>query len=187
MRSSICDLGLQFAMASRDVGGIWRRLGCAEGSASGGSRRPAGRTALGGGRGVPRVTCLGCWPRSCRSVRCGADPRRRSRSRPFDRCRAAGALHAPGQHHGLAADAPGFGQAIKAGVAIDLQGPGKAAQDVHRMRSTAPGRIGEGDRRGIAAPPTTIIPRQCPEITGLGLARLRVQHRGAGLFLEEPG
>ena len=100
---------------------------------------------------------------------------------------APGMCPAVSQRQRRATHAPELGQGIIPGIAVDLQDAVKAPQNLHRMAATAPRRIGEDDRRGIAAIPAAIIAGQRPEIAGLGFARPRVHHWGAGLIHEEFG
>jgi hypothetical protein len=55
------------------------------------------------------------------------------------------------------------------------------------MNATATGSIGEGDARRRTTIPWAIIPRQRPEVSGLGFARAGIENRRTGLVHEQVG
>ena len=170
-------------------GGTWRRCGCVYGSARGGSRRTAGRMALGERPGVPR----GAAPDAGFDLVDTGDSAQAfggdlGAVLLIDVMQLApGMRPAMGQRQRRNAHAPVFGQGVISRVAIDLQDSVEARQDVHRMAAMAPGRIGEDNGGRITAAPTAVVAGQRPEVTGFGFAGTGVQHRGAGLVHEEPG
>lgn len=78
-------------------------------------------------------------------------------------------------------------QAVVSGVSVNLQDAAEALQDAVCMLPAATGGIVEGHTRRRRAAPGPVITRQGPEVSGLGLARPRVENRGAGLVHEELG
>jgi hypothetical protein len=78
-------------------------------------------------------------------------------------------------------------QPVVSGIAIDLQDTGEALQYSFCMNASSTRRIGEGHARWSAAAPWAIIPRQRPEVSGLGLARAGIENRGTGLVHEQLG
>ena len=69
----------------------------------------------------------------------------------------------------------------------DLQDAGEALQNVIGILPAAPRRIGEGHAGRGRATPWSIIAGQGPEVSGFGLTRLWIEHRGAGLVCYPAG
>lgn len=78
-------------------------------------------------------------------------------------------------------------QPVVSGIAVDLQDTGEALQYSFGMEPTPTRSIGEGDTWGSASVPRTIIPRQRPKVSGLGLARAGIKYRSTGLVHEQLG
>lgn len=66
-------------------------------------------------------------------------------------------------------------QPVVSGIAIDLPNAGEALQYPFCMNAPANRRIGEGDAGRSTAAPRSVIPRQRPEASGLGLARAGIE------------
>lgn len=87
----------------------------------------------------------------------------------------------------LTALAGGTPQAIVALMAVELQDPVEAVQEILGVLPGSIGCIEEDDPRRIGTIPAAIITRQRPEVAGLGPATSGIQNRCGGLVHEQLG
>ena len=87
----------------------------------------------------------------------------------------------------LTALAGGARQAIVTLIAVELQDPVEAAQDLLRVLPAPVGRVEEDHAGWVVAAPSAVVAGQRPEIPGLGAAAPRIEHRRRGLVHEQLG
>jgi hypothetical protein len=92
---------------------------------------------------------------------------------------------AMGHPNGRAAPARGFGQAVVAGVSVDLQDTFKAGEEGFGILARTSRGIEVDHPRRVLAAPRPIIAGQRPEISGLCRPAPRVQNRGGGFVHEQ--
>ena len=88
---------------------------------------------------------------------------------------------------GRAALAGRFGQAVVAGVTVDLQDAIKAGEEGFGILARAAGGIEVDDAGRVFAIPWAIIAGQRPKVSGLCHTAPRIQHRGCCLVHEQLG
>ena len=89
--------------------------------------------------------------------------------------------------HDWAAVATFARQLMIAGIAINLQDAAKALQELGGEVTAAPIAIKVDHARRIRPAPAALVPRQRPEIAGLGSPSSGIKHRRPGLIHEEVG
>jgi len=90
------------------------------------------------------------------------------------------------------------GQLLVGGVAVDLQDAVEAVEQLGGVLAAAARRIGVGHSRRTTSPvlrrhsrirtsaPGPVVTRDRPQVSGLGLASARIEHRTARLVAEQP-
>jgi hypothetical protein len=77
--------------------------------------------------------------------------------------------------------ARGVGNGFVSLVPIALHDAAIAIEQLERVDRAATGSVGEGDRRRIGSAPRPIVARNRPEVSLLGAAAARIEHRRGGL------